>query len=108
MTATVGTSTNTNNEAEVLDAIAVSSVTSTILLAAQAVTDQPRIKVIVHNDGVLRVWIKFQPAAADNDIKGLAIAANSFETVLAGSDIYTGEISAIAEAGTQDIYVTWF
>lgn len=108
MTATVGTSTNTNTAAILSDAIPLNGMTSTTILAAQAPGDTPRIKVIIQNSGATGAWIKFQAASVDDDKKGVRIPRELFLTVLSGSDIYTGEISAIADAGNPSVYVTWF
>ena len=60
------------------------------------------------------VFIKLQPASADNDEKGVWIGRrlSGNDAYLTSSwrmpetEIYTGEISAISESGTVDIYVT--
>ncbi len=110
MTATIGTSTNKNTEAEVLAAIVVGAATAVNILSAQTIpTDVPRIKVIIHNDGVRDLWVRFYPAATDNIKKGFIVPGGETETVLDGSDIYTGEISAIVDSGAgSNVYVTWF
>ena len=104
----VGTSTNTADEASVLDGVTLNTSTSTTILAAQAAGDQPRIKVIVQNGGATAVWIKLQPAADDDDVKGFLLGMSERQVILEGSDIYTGEISAIAAAGAPEVFVTWF
>lgn len=108
MTATVGTSTNTNTEAFVGSEIALNASTTTKLLDAQLSSDPPRIKVILQNAGATSLWVKFQPATDDDDKKGILVGMTERVTLLEGSDIYTGEISAIANTGTPSVFVTWF
>lgn len=110
MTATIGTSTNLNNVGAVLSAISVDSTTSTTLLTAQTIPGEaPRIKVFITNNGNHALWVKLQPAATDNDKKGIRIAAGETMVLLEGSDIYFGEISAIMNSGgARDVFVSWF
>ena len=110
MTATIGTSTNFNTTANVLNAINADSLTTVKLLDALNIPlEVPRIKVIIYNSGKRTLWVKFQPAATDNDKKGIPIQAGETKVVMEGSDIYTGEISAIYDSGTfDDVYVTWY
>lgn len=110
MTATIGTSTNINTTANILSAISVDSTTSITLLLAQNIpSEAPRIKVIIYNDGNFDLWVKFQPASTDNDKKGFRIEGGMTETILMGSDIYTGEISGIFDSGSnRDVFLTWF
>lgn len=110
MTATIGTSTNINTAANVLSAISVDSTTAVTLLASQSIPGEPpRIKVIIYNDGIFDLWIRLFDAATSNDKEGFIVPAGETLTILEGSDIYTGEISAIFDAGSsRDVYVTWF
>lgn len=113
MTATIGTSTNLNSEANVEDPISVGSTTAVTLLTAQSLppvgSEQPRITVWVYNDGGQDLFVRFYPAATDNTEKGLLVQAGEMAQVMNGSDIYTGEISGIMRAGgAKDVYVTWF
>ena len=110
MTATIGTSTNTNNTADVLAAIGVDSTTAVTLLSAlDTPRDPPRIKVIIHNFGNRDLWVRFYPSSDDNIKRGVVVAGGETRTVLEGSDIYTGEISAIMDSGgARDVFVTWF
>ena len=110
MVATIGTSTNLNNEANILSAISVGSSTSVVLIPAQSIPGEPpRIKVTIYNDGPQGLWVKSQPASDDNDKKGFFIEGGEKETFLEGSDIYTGEISAIMDSGgARNVFVTWF
>lgn len=69
-----------------------------------------RIYFYVTNDGSTEeAWIKLQAAGVDNDKKGIflnkkAIYRNDWGMPV--DNVYTGEICAIAEAGTPSVYVT--
>ena len=110
MTATIGTSTNLNEVGSQLPAIPVGSTTAVTLLAGQAIPlDVPRIKVEIYNSGNRDLWVRFYPAATDNLKRETVVKAGQPKVVLAGSDIYTGEISAIMQSGgARDVFVTWF
>jgi len=103
----IGKNSNTNDTATLSSGISVGGTTSTIILATQAASDQPRIKVIVTNDSNFDVWIKLQAASVDNDKKGFLVYRNSTVTIMEDSDIYTGEISAINNiAATATLFIT--
>ena len=64
----------------------------------------------VHANGDSKpVWIKLQSAAADNDKKGIWVerkaGVNPFWQ-MPTDNIYTGEISAIADSVSVDVFVT--
>jgi hypothetical protein len=112
MTATIGTSTNTNSEGNVIDAISVGGTTAVQLLPAQTLPpdggEQPRITVWIYNSGNQDLWVRFYPASTDNIKKGIPVFAGTVKQMMKGSDIYTGEISGIMEGGAaRDVYVTW-
>ncbi|MEE9304395.1 MAG: hypothetical protein V3U84_11530 [Thiotrichaceae bacterium] len=102
----IGGNTKTNTDAVLSSGIAINATTSTTILAAQAVGDLPHIKVIMTNDSNRDIWVKFQAASVDNDKKGFLIYGNSTVTLLEGSDIYTGEISAISDIASSTVYLT--
>lgn len=110
MTATIGTSTNTNNEGSKLSVFTVGSSTAVTLLPAQNTpTEVPRIKVDVSNRGNKGLSVRLYPAADDNIFRDIVVDPGETKTILEGSDIYTGEISGIMESGTaKDVHVTWF
>jgi len=65
------------------------------------------------NDENNAVWIKLQAASVDNDKKGIFLARNIAAAGPGRSlydmptdNVYTGEISAISEAGTPTVYIT--
>ena len=92
---------NTNDESTLSGAIALNTSTSTTVVSAN--TD--RINVTISNPSQNLVWIKFQASGVDNDKKGITLFGRSvFE--MTPDNLYTGEISAIADTGTPDIYVT--
>jgi len=98
----IGRNSNTNDTAELTDAITASNTTSTTVFDANS----DRIAVHISNDGPGTVKVKLQAASVDNDYKG--------DTVLSGQgwwfipdNIYTGEISVIAKnASSPQIYAT--
>lgn len=108
MVATNGGNVNKNTEAVLSAEISVGSGTSVTILAAQVTGDAERIEVIITNNDNKDCWIKYQAASVDNDKKGFLVAKKSVVTIMDGQDIYTGEISAIADSGTTKIFVTSF
>lgn len=103
MTKTVGRNTNVNDTAILSDAIALNASTSVTLSAGGTVL--PRVFFAVSNNTNKEVWIKLQAASVDDDKKGIFLPRNSYWEMIADS-LYTGEISAIANSGTPDVYVT--
>ena len=109
MVANVGKNISVNTTSNMLDPISIGSTVSVTLVPAQLITEETRIKVIVYNDGNQDLWVKLQLASTDNDKKGILVEAGERYTLIEGSDIYTGEISAIMDSGgVRDVYVTWF
>jgi hypothetical protein len=109
MTATIGTSTNTNTEASNLSPISVGSSSAVALLPPLSVLDVPYVRVVVFNSGNRDLWIRRYPASNDNDKRGDIVPAGERVELEYGSDIYTGEISGIMNSGpSADIYVVWY
>lgn len=111
MTATIGTATNTNTTAFDLAPISVgSSAAVTLLPGLNTPVEPPRIKVKVYHNGDAILWVRRYPASQDNDKVGADPVLPGIPTALeVGSDIYTGEISAIMDSGSNvDVYVTWY
>lgn len=106
MAKTIGRNQNRTDEALVLDAIPLNSTTTTTLLPANNL----RIAVHVNNNSSNRgVWIKLQAADVDDDKKGIWLPPRrdgSSSWDMTPDNIYTGEISAIADVGTPDVYIT--
>ncbi len=97
---------NTNDAAILSDAIAMNATTSVKIADVNA----NRMFFRVCNEGATEaIWVKLQAASVDNAKKGIvlakkALAPNHWE--MPANNIYTGEISAIADANTPNIYVT--
>lgn len=81
--------------------ITLNSSTSTKILDA----NERRITVLAINQGPQRIWLKFQPASVDNlkDDDPWLDKGDVFEMI--PDNIYTGEISAIADSGTPSITI---
>jgi len=97
---------NTNDIATMSGAITLN--TSTSVKVADA--NPNRLYIMIHNnDSSQGVWIKLQAASVDNDVKGIFIDKKGAPPVMWESptdNIYTGEISAIADNGSPVVYVT--
>lgn len=84
------------------DAIPLNATTSTKIADA----DDQRSFFSVHNkDTTNGVWIKLQAATVDDGKKGIFLGPGESWT-MPDMAIYIGEVSAIAEAGTPNVYVT--
>lgn len=103
MTKTVGRNTNRNDTATLSSAIALNASTSTTV----SVADDTRINFTISNNSSQDVWLKFQAASVDNDKKGIFLFKRTIYE-MPTDNIYTGEISAIAENGTPNVFVTDF
>ena len=92
---------DTNDVAIISSAIALNTSTSTILSGAFV----RRIFFAVSNSSNKDIWLKLQAASVDNDKKGIFVPRNSYWE-MQQDNIYIGEISAIANIGAPDIYIT--
>lgn len=101
MTKKIGRNINTNDTATLSSAISLNATTSTIVISANA----RRIGLTISNESSKQIWLKFQTAATDDDKKGIVLFARSIYEMIP-DNIYTGEISAIAESGTPEIFIT--
>jgi len=100
MEAFIGRNMNSAGDASIPGAISVGDSTSTVLLAE----NKKRISVTISVQDA-DIWVKEQAAIVDDDKKGLPVYNG--ETATDKTDnVYTGEISAIAEDGTAQVYVT--
>lgn len=102
----IGRNINSNDEASVVSGISVGSGTSVVIAAA----NPNRIAFSVNNNLSNKAcWIKLQPAATDDDKKGIFLHKKK-EGVgvwdMTPDNTYTGEISAISDSGTATVYVT--
>jgi hypothetical protein len=101
-----GRNKNVNNVANVLDPVTVGSLVSVVVLPANP--DRMYVQ-INNNNSVQHCWIKLQPASQDNDKKGIFIhrlGGGNDTWEMPTDNIYTGEICAISDNGSSDIYVT--
>lgn len=103
MVKTIGRTINVNDIATLSQGITLNSSTSTKV--ADSNTD--RINFTFSNPGNNQVWLKFQAASVDDDKKGIAILRGGFYE-MPTDNIYTGEVSAIAETGVPTVYNTEF
>lgn len=101
MAKNIGRNTNTADVAALSAAIALDSSTSVKVADANST----RINFSISNDATANVWLKFQAASVDNDKKGIFLPCGGFYE-MPTDNIYTGEISAIADSGTPAVNVT--
>ncbi len=103
MTKIIGRNRNANSEAKTTQFI-LSDTTSIVI----SPINSERIFFRVDNESVGRIiYVKLQAASIDNDKKGVRIKeTRPFEML--GDNIYTGEISAIADMDGPIIFVTEF
>jgi len=103
----------TADVANVSSAIAINQLTSVVIAAANP--DRNYFNITMDCDVTsVCVWVKLQPAAADDDQKGILlfrefdgndnIAEMSWE--MPTTAIYKGEISAITQGFDINVYVT--
>jgi len=101
MALTIGRNTNTNDTAFVGGGITLNSSTTTTISTA----DANRIFFAVSTDSSLAFWLKLQAASVDDDKDGLFMPACAYWE-MPTDNVYTGEISAIADSGSPKVYVT--
>ena len=102
MTQIIGRNTNSNDTAILSDVIPLNTITSTVVAAP----NPNRIFFSINNNNDLQgVWVKLQAASVDNDQKGIFVGSKSFWE-MPSDNIYTGEISAIADVANPDIFTT--
>ena len=103
---TIGRTQNTSDSASVNDGIALNGSTSVVIADA----NPKRIFFEVNNNfSDKAVWIKLQPADDDNDKKGIFLNEKEKGRThweMPPDNIYTGEISAIADSSNPTVYVT--
>ncbi len=106
MTAQIGSSINTNDVADISSGVSLNSTTSTKIADAN---DRRIFFCVNNNDNNNGVWIKLQAASVDNDKKGIFLTKKTGARIffdMPPGNIYTGEISAIAEASSPTIFTT--
>ena len=113
MTIMIGRTSNKNDTATLSDAININATTSTKI--ADANDKRTCITICLEcGTGDACIYIKLQAASIDNDKKGIILfrvlsedgSTATLTWEMKADNIYTGEISAIAEAGTHNLYVT--
>jgi len=97
----LGRTRNVNNKAIISSGIALNSTTSITVQAE----NKRRIFFAISSPDNKDIWLKFQPAATDDDEKGIFIPRGGYWE-MPTDNIYTGEISAIAVSGTPTVYPT--
>jgi len=106
MTAMVGRNVNSNDTAIINDGVELNTSTSMVIAPA----NPSRIYFHVNNDSSKEAcWIKLQAASIDNDKKGIFLNKKEKPDTrwdMPNDNVYTGEISAIAEKGKPKVYVT--
>lgn len=100
---------NRTGESNILVPIPIGSSLSVDIVPAIQDGEQPLLGIVVYNDGNSTLWIKLQPAATDNDKKGIPIFAGEKEEILKFGNNYDGAWSAIMNAGAEkNVYVTYW
>ena len=96
----IGRNVNKNDEVN-KNTITLNSSTTTKILDA----NERRIMVLAINQGPQRVWLKLQAASIDNlkDDDIWLDKGDFYEMTV--DNVYTGEISAIADSGTPSITI---
>ena len=91
---------NTNTGSTISPGISVGSSTSVTLASANP--DRMTLTINVQDRDI---WVKEQEASVDNDKKGILVHRNgTYE--MQNDNVYTGEVSGIAESGTAEVFVT--
>lgn len=103
MTSKIGRTRNFNDEAELPSGIALNNLTSVTVTVANS----KRMNFTLSNASNQQIWVKLQAASVDDDKKGIAILRGGFYE-MPTDNIYTGEVSAIAENGSPTVYLTEF
>jgi len=101
MVQTVRRMRNENDTADISSAITLNASTSTIIISANTARTFFRFD----NPSNKGVWLKLQAASVDDDKKGIFVPKGEHWPMPVDT-IYPGEISAIAEKGTPDVYYT--
>lgn len=106
MSQVTGRTSNVNDTATVASAIVLSNTTTTTIAAA----NPKRMYFYVDHAGSnMSVRVKLQAASVDDDKKGIFLSSSEKGRIhweMQSDNIYTGEISAIADNGTPIIFVT--
>lgn len=88
------------NDTATTSVVSLNASTATTIANANDV----RLYLKISNRSFEMIWIKLQAASVDNDTEGIPLPAKSTEEIPM-DNVYTGEVSAIAESGTPDVQV---
>ena len=106
MTLLTGSNRNTNDTATIISGVTLNATTSTVI----AVANPDRMYFYVDNNFSDKAcFIKLQAASIDNDKKGIFLnekEKGDTRWEMSPDNIYTGEISAIADSGSPTVFVT--
>lgn len=106
MTRLIGSNRNTNDEATVSSGVTLNPTTSTTIAPA----NPDRMAFFVDNgDSNNKSWVKLQPASVDDEKKGIYLTSSVLGTsswTMGPDNIYTGEVSAIADGDSPQVFVT--
>ena len=106
MTLLVARNRNTNDTATVASGVTLNATTSTVI----AVANPDRMYFYADNNFSDKAcFIKLQAASVDNDKKGIFLnekEKGDTRWKMSPDNIYTGEISAIADSGSPTVFVT--
>ena len=92
---------NVDDTADLSDAITLNASTSVTIKVANT----SRIYFRFDNTSNKNVWLKLQAASVDDDKKGFFVDKGGYWRMPVDT-IYTGEISAIADVGSPDVFYT--
>lgn len=98
--------TKNTNDGATTGTVVVNSSTAQTLVPA----NPERIGLIVSHPGTQELWIRFYPAAQDNDQTGIYLENNGERTwQMTPDNIYTGEVSVIMDGGGNKTihYTEW-
>jgi hypothetical protein len=104
-----GRTRNFNEISAISSAISLNDTTSTTLSVANSerIFWAVSIPTAAGPGLTVQIWLKLQSASIDNDKKGINLSSGDYWEMPV-DNIYTGEISAIVENGTEDVFITEF
>jgi len=92
----------TKSDTSTVTVVQVGSLGAKTLVAADDFKSSQRTEVTVTNNGVSALWIKEQEFSVDSDKTGkYRLSPGETRQIVGNGEIYTGEISAIFESGTE-------
>ena len=98
---------NINMNTDSIESIINVNSNNAVTLVPPPINGDLPLKVEIFNASQRVLWVRKRTASSDNIKSGLAVLPLTSETILNGSNLYDGEISAILESGVNaDIKVT--